>query len=162
VTQDCHAVVVHSTPNRLRIRIPAWRHNTLRFAALQQRLLGHPDILDVRINPLAASIIITCRREFDLDAAQAWFADVRVGTQEPAAERRRPVLGISAAKDHLRALVAGREAALALLAAKLLVALARKQLPVLIVDTLLQAAMRSLANQTRPTEIHFPRAAPTP
>ncbi|WEX74812.1 hypothetical protein PYH37_000093 [Sinorhizobium numidicum] len=53
-----NAQIVHYTPGRLRIKIPAARHQTAFFAELQQRLLRAEGVLSVTVNPTAASLVI--------------------------------------------------------------------------------------------------------
>lgn len=53
-----NAQIVHYTPGRLRIQIPAARHQTAYFADLQRELLCVEAVLDVTVNPTAASLVI--------------------------------------------------------------------------------------------------------
>jgi hypothetical protein len=53
-----NAEIVHYTPGRLRIKIAGARHQTAFFADLQRKLLAVEGILDVTINPTAASLVI--------------------------------------------------------------------------------------------------------
>ncbi|APO68849.1 hypothetical protein IE4872_CH03249 [Rhizobium gallicum] len=53
-----NAQIVHCTPGRLRIKIPAARHNIAFFSDLQQKLLSAEGISSVTINPTAASLVI--------------------------------------------------------------------------------------------------------
>jgi hypothetical protein len=60
------AFVAHRTSSRIRIKIPDRQRHRAYFEALKRALLDHPDILDVRVNPLTASVIIECRAGFQL------------------------------------------------------------------------------------------------
>jgi hypothetical protein len=50
--------VVHRTPNRVRLKFPARRHDGAFFAELQQRLRGRQDVAAVAVNPLTASVLV--------------------------------------------------------------------------------------------------------
>lgn len=53
-----NAEIVHYTPGRLRIKIGGARHQTAFFADLQRKLLAVEGVLDVTVNPTAASLVI--------------------------------------------------------------------------------------------------------
>jgi Heavy metal associated domain 2 len=52
------AHVVHRTPGRLRIKIPAARNQVAFFANLQRQLAGAEGISSVTVNPAAASLVV--------------------------------------------------------------------------------------------------------
>ncbi len=53
-----NAEIVHYTPGRLRIKIAGARHQTAFFADLRRKLLAVEGVLDVTVNPTAASLVI--------------------------------------------------------------------------------------------------------
>ncbi|TGQ39636.1 HMA2 domain-containing protein [Mesorhizobium sp. M00.F.Ca.ET.216.01.1.1] len=59
------ARVIHRTPGRLRIKIPAARNQVAFFANLQRELLGAEGISSVTVNPTAASLVIRHDRRVD-------------------------------------------------------------------------------------------------
>ncbi|MBO0733523.1 MAG: hypothetical protein J2P49_04245 [Methylocapsa sp.] len=50
--------MVHMTPHRLRIRVPAKRHDKRYFLAARQHLAEQPGVRGVEVNPATASILI--------------------------------------------------------------------------------------------------------
>ncbi|WP_331371421.1 HMA2 domain-containing protein [Sinorhizobium chiapasense] len=146
------AQIVHYTPGRLRIKIPAARHQTTFFADLQQQLVGADGVLSVTVNPTAASLVIV--------------HDIAV---DPLALCREiPGLAVtsSAVHPHLMGtgradnLSGGRETDLVSLLAKLLpLVFARHPLAQLaepLAEPILRAAFDSL---TQPTSYPLPVAA---
>ncbi|TJW89550.1 MAG: hypothetical protein E5X43_17725 [Mesorhizobium sp.] len=63
------ARVVHRTAGRLRIKIPAARHQVAFFANLRRELLGAEGISSVTVNPTAASLVIVHDNSVDPLAA---------------------------------------------------------------------------------------------
>jgi hypothetical protein len=68
------AFVVHLTPRRIRIKIPRWRRHPDNFAVLQRALESRPEVVCVRVNPLAASIVIHCGDGFEIASVRDCFA----------------------------------------------------------------------------------------
>ncbi|WP_157450024.1 hypothetical protein [Bradyrhizobium sp. ARR65] len=64
--------MAHRTPTRIRIKLAKASGKTRGPRAdltdLKQHLLKHPDVLGVQLNPLTASLIIECRKGFELTA----------------------------------------------------------------------------------------------
>jgi len=54
--------VVHRTPQRVRIKILRWERQDDNFAALRRALEQCPGVVSVRVNALAASVVIHCGR----------------------------------------------------------------------------------------------------
>jgi hypothetical protein len=70
--------VVHLTPHRIRIRIPRWQRHHDNFAVLQRALESRPGVVCVRVNPLAASIVIHYRDEFEIGSVRDCFAGLEL------------------------------------------------------------------------------------
>ena len=60
------AFVVHRTPHRIRIKIPAHQGQHAYFSAVQLHLAVRPDVIAVKINPQLGSVVIHYRAGFDL------------------------------------------------------------------------------------------------
>ena len=52
------AYVAHSSPSRMRIRVPAKKGGTAYFAWLRDQLLSLPGITTVEVNPLTGSVLV--------------------------------------------------------------------------------------------------------
>jgi Heavy metal associated domain 2 len=50
--------IVHSTPHRLRVRIPAKRHDRHFFSSTREYFSRQPTVEAVKVNPLTASVLI--------------------------------------------------------------------------------------------------------
>ena len=72
------AFVVHLTPHRIRIRIPRWQRLHDNFAILQRALESRPGVVWVRVNPLAASIVIHCRDAFEIASVRDCLAGLEL------------------------------------------------------------------------------------
>jgi hypothetical protein len=72
------AVVVHLTPRRIRIKIPGWKRRDADFAALRGRLERCPGVVDVRVNPLVASIVVHCSERFQILSARHCFVGLEL------------------------------------------------------------------------------------
>jgi hypothetical protein len=59
------AYVTHRTAHRLRIKIPARRHDATFFGDLQRQLIERPLVVAVDVNPLTASVLIRHRGAFE-------------------------------------------------------------------------------------------------
>ncbi|WP_407175040.1 hypothetical protein [Bradyrhizobium sp. STM 3562] len=66
------AFVAHRTPTRIRIKLAKASGKTPESRAdlvnLKQHLLEHPHVLGLQLSPLTASLIIECRKGFELTA----------------------------------------------------------------------------------------------
>jgi Heavy metal associated domain 2 len=58
MSESSEGHVVHLTPRRLRVRVPAKRHNRSFFFTAQQHLSRHPGVERIEVNPATASILI--------------------------------------------------------------------------------------------------------
>jgi hypothetical protein len=72
------AFVVHRTPHRIRIKIPQWQRQDDNFAVLRRALESRPGVLCVRVNPLAASIVINCSDGFEIASVRDCFAGLEL------------------------------------------------------------------------------------
>jgi hypothetical protein len=70
--------VVHLTPHRIRIRIPRWQRHHDNFAVLRLALESRPGVVCVRVNALAASIVIDCHDEFEIASVRDCFAGLEL------------------------------------------------------------------------------------
>lgn len=62
------AFVAHRTPTRIRIKLAEARELGADRVSLRELLLEHRDVLAVQLNPLTGSLIIDCRKGFELTA----------------------------------------------------------------------------------------------
>ena len=53
------ALIIHSVPGRLRIKIPGMRHVDSYFAALDEMMQKIPGVTGVQNNPLVSSLLVT-------------------------------------------------------------------------------------------------------
>lgn len=60
--------VAHRTPTRIRIKIAKPCRLPIDFLALELVLLEDPDVLGLQLNPLTGSLIIKCKKGFELKA----------------------------------------------------------------------------------------------
>src|SRR5215467_1537715 len=67
------AFVVHRTPQRIRIKIPRWERRDYDFAALRRALERCPGVVCVRVNALAASVVIHCGDGFEIMSVRHCF-----------------------------------------------------------------------------------------
>jgi hypothetical protein len=70
--------VVHRTTHRIRIKIPGWQRHDDNFAVLRRALESRPGVLCVRVNPLAASIVINCSDGFEIASVHDCFAGLEL------------------------------------------------------------------------------------
>ena len=77
------AVVAHCSAGRLRLRIPAMRHNTGYFAEVRSVMFECPGVEHVEVNPVSASVLI-CHR-CTLEALRAHGAEAQLLAWEPPA-----------------------------------------------------------------------------
>jgi hypothetical protein len=62
------AFVAHRTPTRIRIKLLKPVRPQQELLRLKQRFRGRPDVIAVAQNPLTGSLIIECRKGFELSA----------------------------------------------------------------------------------------------
>jgi hypothetical protein len=146
----CQAFVVHRTPSRLRIKIPDWRHQEAYFAALRRALLNHADVLEVDVNPLAASVVIRCRPGFNLAASANRLRGVQVLSSEESSAVNRESQRAAAMDEPIRAM-SNSEIGLGFLLVRLLVAVVTKQLPMQLIDWIVDVLVYVAAHQTNRT-----------
>ena len=120
------ACVVHRTPKRLRLKVPPRRHDEAFFAGLQQELIKQRGIISVDLNSLTGSVVI-----------------VHDGTLDPRPKERQPRQGrasqVNFAAGRGSTESSNRDANLASLAIKLVLAAITRELSSLIVELILIA-----------------------
>lgn len=120
------ACVVHRTPKRLRMKVPPRRHDEAFFAGLQQELIKQRGIISVDLNSLTGSVVI-----------------VHDGTLDPRPKKRQPRQGrasqVNFAAGRGSTESSNRDANLASLAIKLVLAAITRELGSLIVELILIA-----------------------
>lgn len=52
------ARIAHATPNRVRLKVPARRHDETFFRAVERRLAGWRNVERVEVNPATASVLV--------------------------------------------------------------------------------------------------------
>jgi hypothetical protein len=118
--------VVHRTPKRLRLKVPPRRHDEAFFAGLQQELIKQRGIISVDLNSLTGSVVI-----------------VHDGTLDPRPKKRQPRQGrasqVNFAAGRGSTESSNRDANLASLAIKLVLAAITRELSSLIVELILIA-----------------------
>lgn len=140
------AFVVHLTPHRIRIKIPLWRHQDDNFTALQRALERHPDVVFVRVNTLAASLVIHCRDGFEIASVRDCFADSELVLPSSGADTRaRQIASARRIRNG-----SGSPSRVVGLFVRLLIAIATRRLEVLLRELVLEAAVRLLARQLHP------------
>ncbi|MEZ0167989.1 hypothetical protein [Microvirga sp. TS319] len=77
--QRHRAHIVHRIAGRLRIKVPGRRHDAQYFQNLRRRLIDHPEIVDIKVNPCTASVLINHRPGFDLDVLRNPFLELDLG-----------------------------------------------------------------------------------
>lgn len=126
VLARAQAYVVHRTANRLRLKVPGHRHDKAFFAGLRQELLEHCGIISVEVNPLTESVLI-----------------VHDGTLDPRPEKRQSRQDYASEVDFAAGQDSGqllsRNAGLASLAIKLVLAAITREMSSLIVELILMA-----------------------
>ncbi|MBS3652309.1 hypothetical protein KEU06_27335 [Pseudaminobacter sp. 19-2017] len=79
------AHIIHRIPGRMRIQIPAARHQEQFFAGLKQQLNAIQGVRNVTVNPAAASV--TIEHDRNLDPLGGWTPALKTG---PAAGNAEP------------------------------------------------------------------------
>ncbi len=129
--------MVHRMPQRVRIKIPRWERQDDNFAALRRALERCPGVVSVRVNALAASVVIHCGDEFG-----------------PWARQIAPARRIH---DH-----STRAISLVGLVVKLTIAIATRRPYALITELILEAAVQALVRQLYRKLIQSPRLETPP
>jgi hypothetical protein len=145
------AVVVHLTPHRIRIKIPGWERRDADFAALQDKLEMCPGVTHVHVNALVASVVIRCSDGFQIVSARLCFTGLELALPV-SADRTWQI----ASPKH----VSGQ---LATLAVELAIAIWARRLEGLIIEWILQAAVRALLRRPHRSPAPLPQLeAPRP
>jgi hypothetical protein len=137
------AFVVHRTPQRIRVKVPQWQRQDDNFAAVQRALERRPDVVCVRVNALAASIVIHCHDGFEIPSAGDCFAGLELVLRPsgPPASARQ-----IASAQRLRD---GSESSIGLVRffIRLLIAIATRRVEVLLRELILEAAVQVFVQQ---------------
>jgi hypothetical protein len=141
------AFVVHRTPTRIRIKIPARRRQQAYFAALERVLVKHPSVVRVHSNSLTAGVIIECLKGFDLTAQHRRFLGLEMLEPKgvlPAggcpAYVARPNDGIGTLPGALT---------FASVTLKLIVAITSKQVGVQLIEWVIEALAQAARHEAR-------------
>jgi hypothetical protein len=145
------AFVVHRTPTRLRIKIPERRRQVAYFAALRRVLVEHPDVVQVEVNPLTASVVINCRPGFDLTAPGNRFLRLKVAPAGSVAPSAGEAWLHPAALDRRIRTLSGGEIGLIAFIIKLVVAIVTKQLGPQLIEWGAEALVRAATQPARYT-----------
>ena len=145
--------MVHRTPQRVRVKIPRWQRQDDNFAALQRALERRSDVVCVRVNALAASIVIHCRDGFEIASAGDCFAGLELvlpPSGPPASARQ--IASAQRVRD-------GSESSIGLVRffIRLLIAIATRRVEFLLRELILEAAVQALAQQLRRKLMASPR-----
>ncbi len=122
------AYIVHTLPERTRLRVPSRRHDPQYFSAIDETLRGFADVRAVQVNPTTASILVHHRPDALAPllthlTQKGWLAVAAEATPPPAALPQEPRPG-----SPLRyAAVVPSSGELRLIVAVILVALALRQ-----------------------------------
>jgi hypothetical protein len=147
------AFVVHLTPNRIRVKIPRWRRHRANFAVLQRALEDRAGVVCVRVNPLAASIVIHCRDGFEIASVGDCFAGLGLFLAPSPARARQ----IAPAQPVRRG---SPSASLVGLIVKLLIAIATRRFEAVFSELILEAAVQVLVRQLHQRLMESTRLAP--
>lgn len=139
------AFVVHRTPQRIRIKIPQWERQDDNFAALRRALEKCPAVVCVRVNALAASIVIHFDHEFEVASVRHFFAGLELvlpACGPPGGPWARQIAPAQRIHDHSTGAIS-----LAGLLVKLTIAIAMRRPDILIKELILEAAVQALVRQ---------------
>lgn len=103
---SARASIAHRMPGRLRLSIPARRGDDGFFAGLAAQLSGQPDVIRVRPNARAGSLLV--EHGGDAEPILVWAAREHLLELDPAGAPDEPAGLLSAPGPSLR-LVSGRE-----------------------------------------------------
>ncbi|MEZ2128816.1 MULTISPECIES: HMA2 domain-containing protein [unclassified Sinorhizobium] len=146
-----NAQIVHSIPGRLRIKIPAARDQIPFFADLERKLLAAEGVLDVRVNPAAASVVIMYDDSVDPLAVCRDLPGWAVRSSAVRPRERRIVLADNAG---------GGDTEFVFLLAKLLPLIFAKHPVAQLAEVLGEPILRAVVDAvTRPQPYRLPEAA---
>jgi hypothetical protein len=153
--------VVHRTPQRIRVKIPQWQRQDDNFAGLQRALERRPDVVYVRVNALAASIVIHCRDGFEIASVRDCFVgfELVLPPSRSVAWARQIVPAVQGVRDSRSSI---RPIGFIV---RLLIAIVTRQFEDLLRELILEAAVRLLAQRlhrqlTASLRLAMPRALP--
>ena len=133
------AFVVHLTSQRIRVKIPLWRHQDDNFTALRRALERHPDVVCVRVNAVAACIAIHCRDGFEIASIRNCFAGLEFVLPPSGSAAARQIAPAQRIRDGESRLVG--------LFIRLLFAIATRRPEVLLRELILEAAVQLFVRQ---------------
>jgi hypothetical protein len=154
------AFVVHRTPQRIRIKIPRWERQDDNFAALRRALGKCPGVVCVRVNALAASIVIHCGDEFEIASVRHCFVGLELvlpASVPPGGPWARQIAPAQRIHDH-----STRAISLVGLVVKLTIAIAMRRPDALIKELILEAAVQALVRQLYRKRMQSPRLETPP
>lgn len=136
--------MVHRTPHRIRIKIPQWQRHHDNFAVLRRALESRPGVLCVRVNPLAASIVINCSDGFEIASVHDCFAGLELLLAPSSLPARAPQIA------HAQPVHRGLQSASFVgFIVRLAIAIATRQFVAVFRELILEAAMQVLLRQLR-------------
>jgi hypothetical protein len=152
------AFVVHRTPQRIRIKIPWWERQDHDFAALRRALERCPGVICVRVNALAASVVIHCDDEFEIASVRHCFVGLElVLPASGSGPWARQIAPARRAHDH-----STRGISLVGLVVKLAIAIATRRPDALIKELILEAALQAVVQQLYRKRMQSPRLETPP
>jgi hypothetical protein len=134
------AFVAHRTPTRIRVKFASARRLGTDFVALERVLLEHPDVLGVQLNALTGSLIINCRKGFELTARHRQLLGLELQTSKGV---RTGVRATSSPHDGLSG---------ALIVAhlfKLVVAISNRQIGAQLLEWVVNGLVQALTHEAR-------------
>lgn len=135
--------MVHRTPQRIRVKIPQWQCRDDNFTALRRALERRPDVVCVRVNALAASIVIHCREGFEIASVRDCFAGLElVLPPSGSAALPRPIAAVQRIRDGSRSSVR-----FVGFIVRLLIAIATRRPEALLRELILEAVVQELAQE---------------
>jgi Heavy metal associated domain 2 len=142
--QRQRAYVAHRSTGRLRIKIPAQRHNARFFSNLRRQLIEHAEIVQIEVNPLTASVLILHRAGFDPSDLQNPFLGLDIaGVGARSATRRGAAQHVANLDGSLRKL-SGGDIDLASVILKLALAVVTRQTALQLVEWIAEAVLRAV------------------
>ena len=130
--------MVHLTPHRIRIKIPRWRRHHDNFALLQRALESRAGVVRVRVNPLAASIVIHCRDGFEIASVGDCVAGLEILAPCSLPARARQIATAQGVRHH------SQRASLVAFIARLVIAIATRRFEAAFRELILEAAAQVL------------------
>ena len=154
-----NAYIVHRIPGRLRIKIPAARHQHSFLANLQQRLIAADGVIDVTVNAAAASITILHDRHIDPLADSGYVSEI---VAAPAITRfhAQPCPHCGAGAGARTREGSGSDFDLVSIVAKLLPLVLPKHPLAQVAEIFAEPVLRALASQSTPPHLDERPALP--